>query len=158
MKVLCKCGKFYLSEGMSCPVCGHALTVTEAADAVEAQEAYQRGAKKRMQSGMSEWPRDKTLKKELRRREQERKADDKRPVSAVLIGTTEHRSALSTVTRAMVGGAFLGIAGALGGAASGASRPTHATFSVKYASGRVATETVEVNSQRFRELSALLHK
>ena len=158
MKVLCKCGKFYLSEGMSCPVCGHALTVTEAADALEAQEAYQRGAKERQRKGMSEWPKDKAVKEELRRREQERKDADKRPVSAVLIGTADHRSALGTVTRAMVGGAFFGIAGALGGAASGTSQVTHATFSVMYASGRTGTETVKVGSQRFRELSALLHK
>ena len=80
---------------------------------------------------------------------QERKEADNRPVSAVLIGTSYHKSALSTVTRAMVFG--------LAGAASGTSRPTHATFSVKYASGRTATETVPVGSKRFNELSALLH-
>lgn len=87
-----------------------------------------------------------------------RKAADKRPVSVVLISMTTHRSALSTVTRAMLGGAIFGFGGAVGGAASGKSNATHATFSVKYASGRTATETVPVTSKRFNELSALLHK
>ena len=88
----------------------------------------------------------------------ERKAADKKAVSAVLISTDSKKSGVSAAGRAVVGGALLGPVGAIAGAASGTSKATKATFSVKYASGRVATETVDVNSSRFRELSALLHK
>lgn len=103
-------------------------------------------------------PEYKAYRERTKKMEEARKADDKRPVSAVLISTTTHRSALSTVSRAILGGAILGPVGAIGGAASGTSKPTHATFNVKYASGRTATETVPVTSKRFDELSALLHK
>ena len=96
-------------------------------------------------------------KKVAKEMQNKHKEELQRPVSAVLISTTTHRSALGTVTRAVFGGAILGPVGAIGGAASGTSKPTHATFSVKYASGRTATETVPVNSKRFNELSALLH-
>lgn len=88
----------------------------------------------------------------------ERKVADKKAVSAVLISTDSKKSGVSAAGRAVVGGALLGPVGAIAGAASGTSKATKATFSVKYASGRVATEIVYVNSSRFRELSALLHK
>lgn len=90
--------------------------------------------------------------------EEQRKSGDRRAVSAVLISTNNKKSGVGAAGRAVVGGALLGPVGAIAGAASGTSKATKATFSVKYASGRVATETVDVNSGRFRELSALLHK
>ena len=150
MKVLCKCGKFYLSEDTVCPVCGHALTADECAEALKEQEDYQRAAKERQRKGMSEWPRDKAVRQELRRMRRERKEAEKKPVSAVLISTEDNRSSLGTVIHAIACGGLLGL-GRTGG-------PTHATFSVMYANGRVAMETVEVKGKRFEELSALLHK
>ena len=97
---------------------------------------------------------------------QARKADDHRAVSAVLISTLDEtrskKSAVGAAGRAVVGGALLGPVGALAGAATTKSNTKvvgqKATFSVKYASGRTGTETVDVRSKRFNELSALLHK
>jgi len=160
MKVLCKCGGFYLSEGMSCPVCGYELTAKDCAEHLAAQEEYAKSAKKRAwgdyDSRESKAAR-KAVEAEYRRIKQEQKAEDQRVVSAVLISTANRRSALSTVTRAVIGGEIFGIVGAVGGAASAKSHATHATFSVKYASGRVVTETVPIASARFTELSAFLH-
>ena len=79
-------------------------------------------------------------------------------MSAVLISTNSKKSGVNAAGRAIVGGTLLGPVGAIAGAATGSSKATSATFSVKYASGRVATETVPIGSQRFKELSALLHK
>jgi len=123
MKVLCTCGKFYLSEGQICPKCGHTLTALECAEYLA--ETGEKPA---------------------------RRADDKRPVSAVLISTETRRSAVGTISHAIFSGAILG-----GGRNRRASTATHATFSVMYASGRTGTETVEIHSKRFRELNALLH-
>lgn len=89
---------------------------------------------------------------------------DNTPVSAMLISTQDRtktsKSAVSAAGRAMIGGALLGPVGALAGAASTGGKTKvvgqKATFSVKYASGRVGTETVEVGSTRFNELAALL--
>ena len=89
---------------------------------------------------------------------------DNTPVSAMLISTQDRKktskSAVSAAGRAMIGGALLGPVGALAGAASTGGKTKvvgqKATFSVKYASGRVGTETVEVGSTRFNELATLL--
>lgn len=89
--------------------------------------------------------------------ERKRKIADRTVISAVLISTNNKKSAAGAAGRAVVGGALLGPVGAIAGAASGSSKATKATFSVKYASGRTATETVDIHSKRFRELSALLH-
>ena len=94
----------------------------------------------------------------MRVAERARKADDRRVVSTVLISTDNKKSAVGAAGRAVVGGALLGPVGAIAGAASGKSKAAKATFSVKYASGRTATETVDIGSRRFNELSALLHK
>lgn len=91
---------------------------------------------------------------------------DWEPVSAVLVATqalTEtKKSAIGAAGRAVVGGALLGPIGALAGAATTRSKTSvvgqSATFSVKYASGRVGTETVYVGGERFNELAALLVK
>lgn len=90
--------------------------------------------------------------------DKKRKEADRIPVSAVLISTNSKKSGVNAAGRAIVGGTLLGPVGAIAGAATGSSKATSATFSVKYASGRVATETVPIGSQRFKELSALLHK
>ena len=152
MVILCSgCGQWYLSEGKTCPKCGHTLTMAEA-------DAY---AREKVATKRSETKEEKQ--KRLQRQwgtpseVAARVAADKRAVSAVLISTTNKRSAVGTIARATVGGAIFGLAGAIGGAASAKSHTTHATFSVKYASGRTGTETVEINSKRFKELSALLH-
>ena len=89
---------------------------------------------------------------------------DHTPVSAVLITTQDRtktsKSAVGAAGRAVIGGALLGPVGALAGAASTGGKTKvvgqKATFSVKYASGRVGTETVEVGSTRFNELATLL--
>lgn len=92
----------------------------------------------------------------IRAAEKKRKADDRRAVSAVLISTESRKS--GAFGRALVGDALFGPMGAIVGAASAKSKATKATFSVKYASGRTGVETVAIGSQRFNELSALLHK
>ena len=89
---------------------------------------------------------------------QERRDANRTPVAAVLITTNSHTSGVGAAGRAVVGGALLGPVGALAGAVSGTSKATKATFSVKYANGRTAVETVDINSRRFKELSALLMK
>ena len=108
-------------------------------------------AKKKREQGEAELAK-------MRAAERARKADDRKAVSAVLISTDSRKSGASAAGRAVVGGALLGPVGAIAGAASGTSKTKRATFSVKYASGRTATETVDVGSKRFNELSALLHK
>ncbi len=90
--------------------------------------------------------------------EQERKEANRKIVSVVLISTNSKKSSADAAGRAFVGGALLGPVGAIAGAATGTSKATTATFSVKYASGRTAVETVNIGSNRFRELSAFLHK
>lgn len=158
MNAMCKCGKFYVNEGAACPICGHVMTSTEVGAYWADVKARQKERKK--ENNRYRWGDKAAVKsgrEEMRRREQERKEADKRPVSAVLIGTDSKKSGASTVGRALVGGALLGPIGAIAGAASGKSKTTKATFSVKYASGRTGTETVEIHSKRFKELSALLH-
>ena len=81
-----------------------------------------------------------------------------RPVSAVLISTNSKKSGVNAVARGVVGGTLLGPLGAIAGAASGKSKATEATFSVKYANGYTGTETVKIGSARFNELSALMHE
>ena len=88
--------------------------------------------------------------------EREREARDRKPVSAVLISTDSKPKTGSALGRAALGSWLFGIAGAVLGSATASSKDT-ATFSVKYASGRVGKETVEINSKRFDELVALLH-
>ena len=108
-------------------------------------------ARKKQEQGRAEL-------EKLRASERARKADDRRAVSAVLISTDNKKSAIGSVGRAAIGGTLFGPVGAIAGAASGTSKARKATFSVKYASGRTATETVPIGSKRFNELSALLHK
>jgi hypothetical protein len=104
--------------------------------------------------------------KALREQEKALRERDWEPVSAVLVATqalTEtKKSAIGAAGRAVVGGALLGPIGALAGAVTTRSKTSvvgqSATFSVKYASGRVGTETVYVGGERFNELAALLVK
>ena len=83
--------------------------------------------------------------------------ENNRPVSAVLISVEYRQSILEGIGRAMVGDMLFGDVGAVIGAASTPSEAKRATFSVKYATGRTGTETVDVGSRRFSELAELLH-
>ena len=89
--------------------------------------------------------------------------EDHRPVQAILIMTSEtvETRASGIIGRALIGGVLFGEAGAMIGGLSARKKNTveiqEATFSVKYASGRVGTETVRVGSDRFNELAALLY-
>lgn len=100
--------------------------------------------------------------KKQRQLEQERRERDKTPVSAVLISTKNvtGKSAVGTAARGALGYAVFGVFGAAVGITSARSKvkAQTATFSVKYASGRTGTETVNTNSARFRELAKLLVK
>ena len=80
-----------------------------------------------------------------------------RPVSAELISVEYRQSLIEGLGRAAVGDWLFGDIGAFVGAASTPCEPKRATFSVKYAAGHVGTETVDIGSRRFNELSALLH-
>lgn len=86
--------------------------------------------------------------------------DDNRAVSAVLISTQDETKTKKSAGRAIVGGALFGPAGAVVGAATAKEKTKvvgqKAVFSVKYASGRTGTETVEVGSERFEALAKLL--
>ena len=127
--------------------------------AMKAEKAAEREQKKQKQTKTPEEIEHERRYRELTKQyAQERRDADRTPVAAVLVSTNNHKSGIGTAGRAVVGGALLGPVGALAGAASGSSKATKATFSVKYASGRVAVETVDINSRRFRELSALLMK
>lgn len=96
-------------------------------------------------------------------RKAEKKAERKKrktPISAVLITTKDERAkgAISTATRGVVGGLLFGPFGAAVGMVSGREKmlSQKAIFSVRYADGHTGTETVEVGSKRFEELSVLL--
>ena len=75
---------------------------------------------------------------------------DSTPVAAELISMNGKMRGAT-----VVGGLTGGIPGAVVGAYLGKQR---ATFAVQYASGRIDVETVAVNSQRFKILSAFLEK
>ena len=75
---------------------------------------------------------------------------DNTPVAAELVAIQEKMRG-----SVVVGGLTGGPIGAALGAYIGKER---ATFAVRYASGRTSVETVVVNSQRFKTLSAFLKK
>ncbi|MGM9662480.1 MAG: hypothetical protein ACI3WR_05255 [Oscillospiraceae bacterium] len=87
-------------------------------------------------------------------------ADDRRPVKAALLSTRDRygKSVAGTAARTLLGGALFGTFGAAMGLTTARSELVgqKAVFSVKYASGRTGTETVEVGSKRFEELARLL--
>lgn len=141
----------------TCPNCGSVV-----AEMNFSLRSNLRGA---MLAGKAEWEKGAPLrekgKEEYKRAvelERRRKEDDRRVVSAVLVATDSKRGAVGAAGRAVVGGALLGPVGMVAGAASGTSKARKATFSVKYASGRTATETVEIGGKRFNELSKFLHE
>ena len=84
------------------------------------------------------------------------KAENQRPVSAVLISIEYRQSTMEALGRAAIGDWLYGDIGAIVGAATTPEKAKKATFRVKYASGRTGTETVAVGSSRFNQLSALL--
>ena len=170
----CPCGKYYLERDTVCPFCGYKLSKAEWKEHLkelkvqrkeekrqkvrEDNAAFMARAKEKQEQGKLDFEKKKAEMNAVFAADKKRKADDKRAVSAVLIGTAGGKSAVGTAGRAVVGGALLGPIGAIAGAASGKSKTTRATFSVKYASGRTGTETVDIGTKRFNELSALLHK
>lgn len=76
---------------------------------------------------------------------------DSTPVAAVLVATDEYKRP-SRLTYTAIGGLMAGPVGVALGAHLGKKT---ATFSVRYASGRTGVETVDLNSVRFKKLSAL---
>lgn len=144
----CKsCGSYYPNDEKSCPYCGYVMSKAERKAALKEAKANAR---------------------QISREEQKRGEialrtfwnEDTQPVSAVLISTQDvyRKSALGAAGRALLGGAILGEFGAAVGLATtkAKSRGQKATFAVKYASGRKGTETVDMRSERFKVLSALL--
>ena len=158
-----KCGKYYPDEKKGCPDCGYVMTKEERktykADLkLRIKERERRDREKRKQAKtQEEIESDRRYQEICKKYAKERKDTDKTVVSAILISTESHKSAASAAGRAFVGGTLFGAVGAIAGATSARNKTTKATFSVKYASGRTATETVDIGSRRFRELSALLH-
>ena len=110
----------------------------------------------------------KELEFERKRTEEERKQKvweqkllDNWPGSAVVVSAQDKTRTKSGLGSAVVGGIIAGPVGAVVGASVGKKTVVtgqKVTFSVKYKSGRVGTETVEVGSERFERLSALLVK
>ena len=98
--------------------------------------------------------------RKARAQEAERKRLDNLPVAATLlyVKTESGKRILGTAARALIGTALLGMTGTMIGVATGRqiSDARMATFAVKYASGRKGNETVDVKSNRFKELSAVL--
>ena len=84
------------------------------------------------------------------------KAENQRPVSAVLISVEYRQSTMEALGRAAIGDWLYGDIGAIVGATTTPEKAKKATFRVRYASGRTGTETVAVGSKRFNQLSALL--
>lgn len=134
------CKNYFPDDESSCPYCGCVVSKAEKkADRKKRQEAAA-GRK-------AAWGAYNAL--------------DHRVESVVLLTTdkvTETRKgALGTAARTLVGGALFGTFGAAVGLVSGRAETrtvkTTATFLVKYASGLTATETVDIESRRFRELS-----
>lgn len=98
------------------------------------------------------------LEREQKERERIR---DNTPVAAVVVTTQDKTRTSGGLGGAVVGGMIAGPVGAIVGASAGKKTEItgqKVTFSVKYQSGRTGVETVDVNSKRFKQLSALLVK
>ena len=151
MKVLCKCGGFYLSEGMTCPVCGHELTPIDCLMHFAAQTEHRKTARSKAWESYSFYESKEAAMEEYRYK----KVEDRWPVAAELISVEYGQSAAKVVARGLIGSAIAGFLGACAGVSSVPSKPKKATFRVKYASGRTGTETVDVRGPRFRQLRVL---
>lgn len=103
---------------------------------------------------------EKRRRDEVRRIRAELERQDRTPVAAVLVSTKDitGKSVTGTAARALIGYAVLGVFGAAVGATTAKTKvkAQTATFSVRYESGRTGTETVNVSSERFKELARLL--
>lgn len=140
-----KCNNYFPANEPCCPYCGCVVTKEE-----------HKAAQKRKKQELSQRRPDSKLKAEIA----QLKADDHRVVSAVLLTTDKvtetHKGTIGTAARTLVGGALFGVFGAAVGLASGRAKTRTvsqtATFAVRYASGRTATEKVDINSRRFKEL------
>ena len=140
-----KCDKLLPIGAEVCPFCGAKVKLSMKAN-IRGAALY---AKQAGEEARKEWEeKHPTLKKDV-------------AVSAVLLTTTEQygKSAVGTAARGLVGGALFGAFGAAVGMTTAKTKVVGktATFSVKYASGRVATETVQMGTLRFEELAALIH-
>lgn len=71
-------------------------------------------------------------------------------VSTMIINNDSRKSASSSISRAVVGGAVLGLPGLIGGAVSGKNKNT-TTFLIQYANGHKETKTVKNDSREFKE-------
>ena len=107
-----------------------------------------------------EWnKRCKHWEEERKLKECQKKTRDNWPVSAVIVSTQDKTKNKSGLGSAVVGGMIAGPVGAVVGASVGKKTVVtgqKVTFSVKYRSGRTGIETVDVCSERFKTLSALL--
>ena len=90
------------------------------------------------------------------------------PVKATIVGTsanyktTTKKSIVSATTRGLVGSALLGPVGGIIGASTAKGKAIskvssqNITFLVEYSNGKKATETVKVNSLRYKLLCQVL--
>lgn len=139
------CKSYFPDMEKACPYCGCAVS-----------KADKKAARNQQRQEFERRQADPAVKAKAARL----RSDDQRVVSAVLIDTQEDRgkSVLSMAGRGFVGGLIGGRVGTAIGLLSAKDRvkSKKATFSVKYASGRRDTETVDVGSKRFQELAELV--
>ena len=124
------------------------------------QEAIERLQEEREKQKELEFER-KRIEEEREQKAWEQKLYDNWPVSAVVVSTQDKTRTKSGLGSAVVGGIIAGPVGAVVGASVGKKTVVTGqklTFSVKYKSGRTGIEIVEVGSERFERLSALLVK
>jgi uncharacterized Zn finger protein (UPF0148 family) len=69
-------------------------------------------------------------------------SDKKMIAKTVIVNTDSRKSATSSITRGMIGGALFGVAGAVGGAMSGKNK-SETTFLIVYTDGSRETQTVK---------------
>lgn len=122
------------------------------------QEAFEKLQEEREKQKELEYER-KRIEEERKQKEWERKLYDNWPVSAVVVSAQDKLKTKGGLGSAVVGGIIAGPVGAVVGASVGKKTVVtgqKVTFSVKYKSGRTGIETVEVGSERFERLSALL--
>ena len=147
----CKyCGQYYPDKEKNCPWCGNSMNRAE------------RKASKRLSE---ENARTISCEEEIRGWKAFGAVNPKhpiarrQPVEAVLIGTHAEYRTKSGIGRGLLGWVLFGELGGFLGVAS-ASRESKvrritATFAVKYASGKIGSETVAVGSRRYEELIEL---
>lgn len=142
------------------------IEIRETKDIERAKRETEKATQKAQRSAEAEeWLRKCEEAREANRLERERKnmerIRDNTPVAAVVVTAQDKTRTSSGLGSAVVGGMIAGPVGAIVGASAGKKTEItgqKVTFSVKYQSGRTGIETVDVNSKRFKQLSALLVK